>query len=62
MPKPEAANIHKFIRPYVVVSGKKFRLKDHQPGDTHHLNSEDKPETKKLHQFVFVQPLPAILY
>jgi len=48
MPKPEAANMHKLISPYVVVSGKKFRLKDHHPGDTHHLNSEDKPEAKRL--------------
>jgi len=48
MPKSKVANIHKFIKPYVVVSGKKFRLKDHDPADTHHLNSEDKPEAKKL--------------
>lgn len=32
MPKPKVAN--KFIKPYVVVSGKKFRLKDHDPGET----------------------------
>ena len=48
MPTPKAANIHKFIKPYVVVSGKKFILKDHDPGDMHHLNSEDKPEAKRL--------------
>lgn len=48
MPTPKAANIHNFIKPYVVVSGKKFILKDHDPGDMHHLNSEDKPEAKKL--------------
>jgi polyphosphate kinase 2 (PPK2 family) len=48
MPKPRAANFHKFIKPYVVVSGKMFRLKDPDPKDTHHLNSEDKPEAKRL--------------
>ena len=48
MPTPKAANIHNFIKPYVVVSGKKFILKDHDPGDMHHLNSEDKPEAKRL--------------
>ena len=48
MPTPKAANIHNFIKPYVVVSGKKFILKNHDPGDMHHLNSEDKPEAKRL--------------
>lgn len=48
MPKAKAPNIHKFLKPYIVDSGKDFRLKDHDPGDTHHLNSEDKPEAKKL--------------
>lgn len=48
MPKPKALNLHKFIKPYLVVSGEDFRLKDHDPGDTHHLHSEDKPEAKKL--------------
>jgi PPK2 family polyphosphate:nucleotide phosphotransferase len=48
MPRPKALNLHKFIKPYLVVSGKDFRLKDHDPGDTHHLHSEDKPEAKKL--------------
>ena len=48
MPKPKAPNLHKFIKPYLVASGKDFRLKDHDPGDTHHLHSEDKPEAKRL--------------
>jgi len=47
MAKPKLNNIHKFIKPYVVTSGKHFRLKDFDPGDTHHMNSEDKPEAKK---------------
>ncbi len=48
MAKIKAGKVHKFIRPYVVESGAGFRLKDHDPGDTHHLNSEDKPEAKKI--------------
>jgi PPK2 family polyphosphate:nucleotide phosphotransferase len=40
--------VHKFIKPYVVKSGKHFRLKDYDPADTHHLNSEDKPLAKQL--------------
>jgi PPK2 family polyphosphate:nucleotide phosphotransferase len=47
MAKPKLKNVHKFIKPYVVKSGKNFRLKDHDPADTHHLNSQDKPEAKK---------------
>ena len=48
MSKIKANNLHKFIKPYIVTSGKDFRLKDYDPCDTHHLNSEDKPEAKKL--------------
>jgi len=40
-------NIHKFIKAYVIEDGSKFRLKDHDPGDTHQLNFEDKPEAKR---------------
>jgi PPK2 family polyphosphate:nucleotide phosphotransferase len=47
MAKPKLKNIHKFIKPYVITSGKKFRLKHFDPADTHDLNSEDKPEAKK---------------
>lgn len=47
MAKPKLKNIHKFIKPYVITSGQNFRLKDFDPADTHHLNSEDKPEAKK---------------
>ena len=50
MAKIKAGRIHDFIKPYVVTSGKHFRLKDHDPGDTHHLNSEDKPEARKITQ------------
>jgi len=46
MQKSNIKNIHKFIEPYVIEDGKGFRLKDHDPGDTHNLKSEDKPEVK----------------
>jgi PPK2 family polyphosphate:nucleotide phosphotransferase len=48
MAKPEPKAFHKLIKPYVVTSGKDFRLKDHDPADTHGLKSADKPEAKKL--------------
>jgi len=47
MRKPSFKNIHKFIEPYVIEDGSDFRLKDHDPGDTHGLRSEDKPEVKE---------------
>jgi len=43
-----AKRVHKFTKPYVVESGEGFRLKDHDPGDTHHLKSGDKPEAKRM--------------
>jgi PPK2 family polyphosphate:nucleotide phosphotransferase len=46
--KIKHSNIRKFIKPYVIRDGHKFRLQDHDPADTHHLNSEDKPEAKKI--------------
>jgi polyphosphate kinase 2 (PPK2 family) len=48
MAKINPDNIHRFIKPYVVTSGKHFRLKDYDPGDTHHIDSQDKPEAKKI--------------
>src|SRR6202140_5484800 len=48
MEKMTAKRVHKFIKPYVVKSGEGFRLKDHDPGDTHHLKSGDKPEAKRM--------------
>jgi PPK2 family polyphosphate:nucleotide phosphotransferase len=47
MPERKLKHVHKFIKPYIITSGKHFRLKDFDPGDTHHLNSEDKPEAKE---------------
>jgi PPK2 family polyphosphate:nucleotide phosphotransferase len=41
-------DIGKFIAPYKVTSGQRFRLKDHDPADTHHLDKEDKPNSQAL--------------
>jgi PPK2 family polyphosphate:nucleotide phosphotransferase len=41
-------DIGKFIAPYRVTSSKDFRLKDHDPADTHHLDKEDKPRSQGL--------------
>jgi PPK2 family polyphosphate:nucleotide phosphotransferase len=41
-----ARDIPKFIRPYVVDNGRKFRLKDHDPGDTRWVKT--KKELKSL--------------
>jgi polyphosphate kinase 2 (PPK2 family) len=38
----------KFIVPYRVTNGKKFRLKDFDPNDTGEATSEDKPQAKEL--------------
>lgn len=48
MEKMKAKRVHEFIEQYVVESGEDFRLKDHDPGDTHDLKSGDKPEAKRL--------------
>ena len=38
---------HKFAKPFRVTNGKKFRLRDIDPGDTLGLGSEDKPRAKE---------------
>jgi len=48
MKKSDLERVEKFIRPYRVSKGKDFRLKDHDPGDTGRLTSEDKDEAKEL--------------
>ena len=48
MPKFNFKRIRKFISPYRVTNGKGFRLKDFDPRDTAHMDSEDKPESKEL--------------
>lgn len=46
--KIDHTQLQKFIKAYVVCDGRDFRLKDHDPADTHHLNSEYKPEAKRF--------------
>lgn len=38
----------KFAAPFRITKGDKFRLKDIDPGDTLHLESEDKPRAKEV--------------
>jgi PPK2 family polyphosphate:nucleotide phosphotransferase len=38
----------KFIAPYCITDGKKFRLKDIDPNDTGEVSSDDKPRAKEL--------------
>jgi PPK2 family polyphosphate:nucleotide phosphotransferase len=37
----------KFANPFLVTNGKKFRLKDYDPGDTLGFDAEDKPRAKE---------------
>jgi PPK2 family polyphosphate:nucleotide phosphotransferase len=48
MKKKTARELSRFLDPYRITSGKHFRLKDHDPGDTGGLGSEDKPEAKRM--------------
>ncbi len=48
MKKSQLKNVAKILEPYRVTRGKKFRLKDIDPKDTAHLNSEDKAEAKEM--------------
>src|SRR5215469_16608170 len=50
MKKSSFKHIHEFIRPYMIRDAKNFRLKDHDPGDTHDISSEEKPEAKEWMQ------------
>src|SRR6185369_4985800 len=36
-----------FAEPFCITDGSRFRLKDVDPSDTLHLNSEDKPRAKE---------------
>ena len=40
--------IEKILKRYRIEEGRHFRLKDHDPGDTHGLKSEGKPEAREL--------------
>lgn len=44
--KNELSRIRRFSKPFRVTDGKNFRLKDVDPNDTLHLESEDKPRAK----------------
>jgi PPK2 family polyphosphate:nucleotide phosphotransferase len=57
-------NIHKSIKPHLVTSGKRFHLRHFDPGDTHHLDSENKPEAQQwLEQGVsLLAELQQVLY
>jgi PPK2 family polyphosphate:nucleotide phosphotransferase len=46
--KKSFRGISRFLDPYRITSGKEFRLKDHDPADTGGLDSEDKPEAKRM--------------
>lgn len=48
MPRINHKRLCEFIAPYRVTSGKKFRLKDHDPGDTCGLKSEMKDEAREM--------------
>jgi PPK2 family polyphosphate:nucleotide phosphotransferase len=48
MAKMNLKQLEKLLRPYRVTKGKDFRLKDHDPGDTHGFKSEQKSEAKEL--------------
>jgi len=46
MEKMKAKHVHEFIKRYVVESGQDFRIKDHDPGDTHDLKSGINPKRR----------------
>ena len=50
MAKEGISWVESLIAPYRVASGKRFRLSDFDPGDTHGLDSEDKFEAKEILQ------------
>ena len=48
--RQELKFVHTFTEPFRVTRGKGFRLKDFDPGDTLHLDSEDKPRAQQALQ------------
>jgi polyphosphate kinase 2 (PPK2 family) len=48
MAKIDAALFDRVLRSYRVTNGKGFRLRDHDPGDTHGFKSEQKAEARSL--------------
>src|SRR5437868_2800538 len=49
---PGLKQLRKLIAPYLVTDGKKFRLKDIDPGDTGGLDSDEKPEAVAMLEHV----------
>jgi len=47
-PRISPANIERFVEPFRVTSGKRFRLRDYDPGDTRGLGAEMKEEAEEL--------------
>src|SRR5215471_18280319 len=47
-PDPITMKFNKLIKAYRIAEGKRFRLKDHDPGGTHGLKSESKPQARDL--------------
>jgi PPK2 family polyphosphate:nucleotide phosphotransferase len=41
---------HRYMKPFKITKGKSFRLRDINPDDTQHLDSEDKPRAKEMLQ------------
>jgi len=42
-----ARQAHKFSKPFRITDGSRFRLEDYDPGDTLHLDDEDKPRARE---------------
>ena len=47
IPQPDLKIIREFAAPFRISDGRKFRLKDCDPGDTLRLGSEDKPKVRQ---------------
>src|SRR5512137_495554 len=46
--KRSLRRLSRFLDPYRITRGKGFRLRDHDPGNTGGLGSEDKPEARRM--------------
>ena len=53
--KPFRKRVEKFLEPYRVTKGKAFRLRDHDPGDTHGLVDEQKEEAREMLQRAVIE-------
>ena len=54
--------IRRFVKPYVVEDGKRFRLKDHDPGDSSGIDSKEKAEKILARGIVRLAELQEKLY